>query len=51
MPNDTSDDTQPAMAYPTAEQYARWKARAEELDMSVSEFIQAMVEAGIKTDE
>lgn len=44
-------DTQPAMSYPTAEQYERWKDRAAELDMSVSEFIQAMVEAGIKVDK
>lgn len=46
----TSDDTQPAMAYPTTDQYERWKDRAAELDMSVSEFMQAMVEAGIKVD-
>lgn len=43
-----SRETQPAMAYPTADQYDRWKARAEELDMSVSAFMQAMVEAGLK---
>jgi ElaB/YqjD/DUF883 family membrane-anchored ribosome-binding protein len=36
------------MTYPTAEQYDRWKQRAEEFDMSVSEFMQAMVEAGLK---
>lgn len=44
------ENTQPAMAYPTKKQYARWKGRAAELDMSISEFIQAMVEAGIKVD-
>lgn len=43
-----SSDTQAAMAYPTSEQYDRWKSRAEEFDMSVSEFMQAMVEAGLK---
>ena len=44
------DNTQPAMAYPTKRQYARWKKRAGHLDMSVSEFIQAMVEAGMKAE-
>lgn len=39
-------DTQPAMTYPAEEQYQRWKDHAEELDMSVSEFMQAMIEAG-----
>lgn len=39
-------DTQPAMAYPTEEQYERWKVHAAEMDMSVSQFMQAMVEAG-----
>lgn len=43
-----SSDTQPAMAYPTSEQYERWSQRADEFDMSKSEFIQAMVEAGLK---
>lgn len=43
-----SDDTQPAMTYPTNAQYARWKKRADELDMSVSEFMQGMIEAGMK---
>jgi len=43
-----SSDTQPAMTYPTTGQYERWKDRAEEFDMSVSEFMQAMVEAGLK---
>ena len=46
----TGDGTQAAMTYPTVDQYDRWKARADELDMSVSEFMQAMVEAGIKVD-
>jgi len=39
-------DTQPAMTYPAEEQYEEWKRHADELDMSVSEFMQAMVEAG-----
>ena len=43
-----SSDTQPAMTYPTEDQYDRWKQRAEEFDMSVSEFMAAMVEAGLK---
>jgi len=47
----TSDDTQAAMTYPTVDQYERWKDRAAELDMSVSEFVQSMVEAGIKVDK
>lgn len=36
------------MTYPTEEQYQRWKERAAEMDMSVSEFMQAMTEAGMK---
>jgi len=36
------------MAYPSNEQHARWKQEAEEMDMSLSEFIQAMTEAGLK---
>ena len=43
-----SSETQPAMTYPTEDQYDRWKQQAEEFDMSVSEFMQAMVEAGLK---
>jgi len=46
MSSDT--DTQPAMTYPTVEQYDRWIDRADEFDMSVSDFMQAMVEAGLK---
>lgn len=37
-----------AATYPTQQQYARWKNRADELGMSTSEFIEAMVEAGMK---
>lgn len=43
-----TSDTQPAMAYPTSDQYERWKSQAEEFDMSTSEFMQAMIEAGMK---
>jgi predicted nuclease with TOPRIM domain len=39
-----------AKTYLQPEQYERWKARADELDMSISEFIQHMVEAGMKID-
>jgi len=44
----TDTDKQPAMTYPTPEQYETWKEEASEMDMSVSEWIQAMVEAGRK---
>lgn len=40
--------SQQATTYPTEEQYERWKNRADELDMGVSEFMQAMIEAGMK---
>lgn len=36
------------MTYPSQEQHARWKDEAEAMDMSLSEFIQAMTEAGLK---
>lgn len=36
------------MTYPTPEQYQGWKDDAEEMDMSVSEWMQAMIEAGRK---
>lgn len=45
-----SRDGPTAKAYPTPEQYQRWKDRADELDMSVSEFIASMTEAGMKAD-
>mgnify|MGYP000695878062 CR=1 FL=1 len=41
-------ESQPATTYPTSQQYARWKDRAKDFGMSVSEFIQYMVEAGLK---
>lgn len=44
----TDTDKQPAMTYPAPEQYEGWKSEAEEMDMSVSSWIQAMVEAGRK---
>lgn len=37
-----------AKAYPAEDQYANWKDHADELDMTVSEFISTMVEAGRK---
>ena len=46
-----SEDTQPTMTYPTKQQHARWKARAEDFDTSLSKWIQAMVEAGDKKFE
>lgn len=41
-------ETQAAMTYPTKPQYEGWKKDAADMDMSVSEWIQAMVEAGRK---
>lgn len=43
-----SNDSQMAATYVPNQQYTRWKSRAESLDMSVSEFIKGMVEAGNK---
>ncbi|SFR58397.1 hypothetical protein [Halogeometricum limi] len=37
-----------AATYPSEEQYQRWQDRANEMGMSTSEFIEAMVEAGMK---
>jgi len=36
------------MTYPTEEQYERWEEQAEKLGMSMSEFVECMVEAGLK---
>lgn len=47
MPGNGSD-TQPTMTYPTEAQHARWKEEADAMDMSLSEFLQAMTEAGLK---
>jgi predicted RNase H-like nuclease (RuvC/YqgF family) len=41
-------DKKSAMTYPTPEQYQGWKDDAKEMDMSVSEWMQAMIEAGRK---
>lgn len=46
-----SDETQPTMTYPSTQQHARWKQKAAAMDMSLSEFIQAMTEAGLKKFE
>jgi len=46
-----SSDSQMAATYVPNQQYTRWKSRAESLDMSVSEFIKSMVEAGNKKFE
>lgn len=43
-----SSETQPTMTYPSKQQHARWKQEAESMDMSLSEFVQAMTEAGLK---
>ncbi|QWC20816.1 hypothetical protein KI388_07615 [Halorubrum sp. 2020YC2] len=40
--------TKHVATYPTDEQLERWKCEAAEMDMSFSEWIQAMVEAGMK---
>lgn len=45
-----SSDSQHVATYPTTDQYERWKARADELDVSCSQFIQDMIEAGMKAD-
>lgn len=43
-----SSDTEHAVTYPTTQQYERWKAEADSRDMSISAFMQAMIEAGLK---
>ncbi|MFB6187466.1 MAG: hypothetical protein ABEI86_11445 [Halobacteriaceae archaeon] len=48
---EVGDNTQPAMTYPSKDQYARWKSCADDRDMSVSEFMQSMIEAGLKVDQ
>jgi ElaB/YqjD/DUF883 family membrane-anchored ribosome-binding protein len=43
------DDYKQAATYPSEEQYDRWEGQCEELGMrSMSEFMEAMVEAGLK---
>lgn len=46
-----SNDSQMAATYVPQQPYAHWKGRADELDMSASEFIKSMVEAGNKKFE
>jgi len=43
-----SSDSHPTSTYPTEEQYRRWEQEADELGMSMSEFVECMVEAGMK---
>jgi len=51
MPSETSAGTATATTYPTVEQYERWKKQADEMDLTVSEFIKCMTEAGRKDFE
>lgn len=44
----TDTNKKQAMIYPTKTQYEAWKDEADDMDMSVSEWVQAMVEAGRK---
>lgn len=37
-----------AATYPSEDQYLRWQDRADDLGMSTSEFMEAMIEAGMK---
>jgi len=41
-------DSRHAATYPSEAQYQRWQDRADDLGMSMSEFMEAMVEAGMK---
>lgn len=36
------------MTYPAEDQYERWQEQADDLGMSMSEFVECMVEAGLK---
>lgn len=45
---DISDNRQTATAYPQSETYEEWTDHADELEMSISRFILAMVEVGRK---
>ena len=49
--SDSSDNVKDTMCYPTTDQRERWDERADEFDMNTSEFIKAMVEAGMKKFE
>jgi ElaB/YqjD/DUF883 family membrane-anchored ribosome-binding protein len=44
-------DSRHTATYPTEDQYQRWQNRADDLGMSMSEFIESMVEAGLKKFE
>ena len=46
-----SDETHPTMTYPTEDQYERWQGQADDLGMSMSEFVECMVEAGLKKSD
>lgn len=41
-------DSYPTTTWPTEDQYNRWEQQADELGMSMSEFVECMVEAGLK---
>lgn len=43
-----TSDRPTVYVYPTDEQKERWEERADEFDMSTSEFVASMTEAGIK---
>jgi hypothetical protein len=43
-----SGDYHTTATYPTEKQHQRWKSHANHMDMNMSEFIEAMVEAGMK---
>ncbi len=45
---DIANDTDMVTVYAKEDQHDRWKARADELDMTVSGYVKAMVEAGMK---
>ena len=44
----TDTEKQPLMVYPTPDQHQDWEDDADDMDMSKSEWVQAMVEAGRK---
>ena len=44
-------DSRHVATYPAEDQYHRWEEQADGLGMSLSEFVEAMVEAGLKKFE
>jgi hypothetical protein len=48
MASETADETATATAYPNRDQYEEWKQHADELGMTISEYMEAMIEAGRK---